>query len=203
MQDSPSFQTLIRSRLMKRGGAGYVEPDSGMFPTLEAYQTLIAACGALSCAAWLDGTTATEETIEEWLGFLADKGAVTLNIIPDRNWNIPDPEVRRAKVQKLYQVVDLAQALDLPLIVGTELNSFGQRLVDDFGSPEMSPLRQVFLDGAFFIYGHTILQRTLGLGYHSRWAATYLPDRGQRNDFYARAGRLIPPGLKYFSGCRR
>lgn len=194
LPDSAVLQNLIRSKLMKRGGIGYVQPDSGMFPTLELFHELIVACGALPCCAWLDGTTPTEEAMEDWLGFLIARGVVALNIIPDRNWNIPDPESRRVKVQNLYRVVDLAQELDLPLNIGTEMNSFGQKVVDDFDAPELAPLRETFLNGAFFVYGHTALQRALRLGYHSEWATTHLPTRRQRNEFYAGAGRLIPPG---------
>jgi len=194
MNDSAAFQNLIRAKLMKRGGVGYVQPDSGMFPTLESFHELIVACGALPCCAWLDGTTATEEAMEDWLGFLTDKGVVALNIIPDRNWNFPDPETRRIKVQNLYDIVELARELDLPLNIGTELNSFGQKLVDDLARPELAAVRQPFVDGAYFIYGHTVLQRALGLGYQSEWAAVYLPTRGERNEFYLQAGRLIPPG---------
>ena len=47
--------------------------------------------------------------MDELLALLVDKGAVALNIVPDRNWDIADPEARRVKVQKLYDVVDLAQ----------------------------------------------------------------------------------------------
>ncbi len=140
MADAPRFQNLVRARLMKRGGVGYVQPDSGMFPTLDAFHELIVACGALPCAAWLDGTTAAEQSIEDWLAFLIGKGAVALNIIPDRNWNIADPEQRELKVRNLYRVVDLAGDLDLPLNVGTEMNSPGQKLVDGFEAPELAPV---------------------------------------------------------------
>jgi hypothetical protein len=194
MADSPRFQNLIRAKLMKRGGAGYVQPESGMFPSLEAFHELILACGALPCAAWLDGTTATEQAIEEWLAFAIDKGVVTLNIIPDRNWNISDPQVRELKVQNLYRVVELAGELDLPLNVGTEMNSFGQKLVDELYAPELAPVRQAFWDGAHFVYGHTIMHRVIGRGYQSAWAQTHLPSRHQRNEFYTRIGYLVPPG---------
>jgi len=80
------------------------------------------------------------------------------------------------------------------LNVGTEMNRPGQKLVDDFDAPELAPLRQAFLDGAHFVYGHTSLQRSAGLGYQSRWARAHLPDRRARNDFYTRAGHLLPPG---------
>jgi hypothetical protein len=192
--DAPRFQDLIRAKLMKRGSVGYVQPNSGMFPSVEEVHRLILACGALPCAAWLDGTSAGEQAIEELLDLLISKGVVALNIIPDRNWNIADPETRRVKVQNLYHVVHLAQELALPLNVGTEMNSFGQKLVDDFDAPELALVRQAFLDGAHFIYGHTILQRALGLGYQSEWALTHLPTRRERNTFYIRLGRLVPPG---------
>ncbi len=194
LPDSPALQNLIRARLMKQGGVGYVRPESGMFPTVEDFHALIVACGALPCAAWLDGTSPAEQDAEAWLEFMAGKGAVALNIIPDRNWNIADPEMRRRKVQNLYRVVQVAQALDLPLNVGTEMNSFGQKLVDDLDVSELAPLRQAFLDGAHFIYGHTIMQRALGLGYQSEWAQYYLPTRRQRNEFYTRVGIQVPPG---------
>jgi hypothetical protein len=194
MADSPRFQNLIRARLMKRGGVGYVQPESGMFPSLEAFHKLIVACGALPCCAWLDGTTATEQAMDKWLTFLIDKGVVAVNIIPDRNWNIADPATRRLKVQNLYRVVELAQELDLPLNVGTEMNSFGQKMVDGFDAAELAPVRQAFLDGAHFIYGHTVMQRALGLGYQSEWAQTHLPSRRERNAFYTEIGRQTPPG---------
>lgn len=204
--DAPKFQNTIRSNLMKRGGVGYAQPGPDTFPSVDEVNRLIVACGALPCAAWLDGTTAGEEAIEELLELLIVKGAVALNIVPDRNWNIPDPETHKLKVKKLYEVVELAQKLDLPLNIGTEMNAFGQRLVDDFDAPEMQSLRKPFLDGAYFIYGHTLMQRALQLGYQSEWAKTHLPTRHERNAFYTEIGKLIPPGqadrLKQFTSAQ-
>jgi hypothetical protein len=194
--DTAKFQNLVRTRLMKHGGAGYVQPSPDTFPLVEPFHEFIEACGALPCAAWLDGTSEGEQAIEELLELLVGKGAVALNIIPDRNWNIVDPDVRRLKVQKLYHVVRLADELDLPLNIGTEMNSFGQKLIDDFDATELAPLRRAFLDGAHFIYGHTALQRALGLGYQSQWARSHLPSRRERNAFYTKVGYLIPVGSR-------
>lgn len=195
MNDLPKFQNTVRARLMKKGGVGYIQPGPDTFPTVEEFHRFIIDCGALPCATWLDGMSAGEEAMAELLELLISQGAAALNIIPDRNWNIADPEVKRVKVQKLYEVVELARKLDLPLNIGTEMNAFGQKLVDDFDAPELVPLREAFLDGAYFIYGHTVAQRSLGLGYQSDWAKTHLPDRRERNAFYARLGRLVEPGV--------
>lgn len=192
--DAVKFPNTLRAKLMKRGGVGYAQPGPDTFPSLDEVNRLIVACGALPCATWLDGTSAGEQAEEELLELLIGKGTVVLNIVPDRNWNLPDPEKRRMMVQKLYEVVALCAKLDLPLNIGTEMNAPGQKLVDDFDAPELAPVRQAFLDGADFIYGHTILQRALSLGYQSEWARTHFPARRERNAFYTQAGRLVTPG---------
>ncbi|HQE91454.1 MAG TPA: hypothetical protein PLH19_01110 [Anaerolineae bacterium] len=194
LDHGPKIQNLVRAKLMKRGGVGYVQPTPEMFPSVEEVNRVITACGALPCATWLDGTSAGEQAEEELLDLLIGKGVVALNIIPDRNWNIADPEVKRVKLQKLYEIVDLAQQLDLPLNVGTEMNAPGNRLVDDFAAPELGPVREAFMDGAAFIYGHTVMQRALGLGYGSAWAQAHFPTRQACQAFYTQVGKLTPPG---------
>lgn len=193
--DWPAFQNLMRSKLMKRGGVAYVPPDAGAFPSWKDFQKMVLACQAIPCAAWLDGTTTGEQDIEELLALLIDQGVAALNIVPDRNWNIRDPETRRKKVQNLYDIVKIAQKFDLPLNVGTEMNAPGQKMIDDFHVPELAPLHAAFLDGAYFIYGHTVMQRALMMGFQSDWAKSFLPARRQRNAFYTAIGKLVPPGL--------
>ena len=200
---SPAFHDLVRLRLMKRGSVGYVRPTPETFPTVEEVNRLIVACGALPCATWLDGTSEGEQAAEELLNLLIGKGVVALNFIPDRCWNIADPEVKRVKVANMYAIAELARGLDLPLNVGTEMNSFGQKVVDDFDAPELAALRDAFLDGAYFVYGHTVLQRALGLGYGSAWAQTHLPTRRERNAFYTWMGRFLPPGEAGLARLRR
>ncbi len=194
LHNGPKLQNLVRARLMKRGGVGYVQPGPEMFPSVEEVNRVIVAAGALPCATWLDGTTTGEQAEVELLELLIGKGVVALNIIPDRNWNLADPEARRVKLQKLYEIVELAQELDLPLNVGTEMNAPGNRLMDDFAAPELAPVRQAFLDGAAFIYGHTLMQRAFGRGYQSDWARMHFPARVERNAFYTEVGWCIPPG---------
>ncbi len=194
LADLPRLQNTVRAKLMKKGGVGYVQPDADDFPRLAEFHQMIIACGALPCATWLDGLSAGEQAMPELLDLLIAQGAAALNIIPDRNWNIADPAVKQVKLQKLYEVVERAQALDLPLNVGTEMNSYGNKLMDNFDAPELAPVASAFLDGAYFIYGHTALQRKCGLGYQSAWAQAALPTRRERNAFYTAVGRRLPPG---------
>jgi len=203
LHNGPKIQNLVRSKLMKRGGVGYVRPSPEMFPSVEEVNRVITACGALPCATWLDGTSAGEQAEAELLDLLIGKGVVALNIIPDRNWNIADPETKRVKLQKLYEIVELAQRLDLPLNVGTEMNAPGNRLVDDFAAPELAPVRAALMDGAAFIYGHTVMQRALGLGYGSEWAREHLATRKARNEFYTRIGQHITAGETALNALRR
>jgi hypothetical protein len=193
ISDAPAFQNTVRAKLMKRGGVGYAQPGAGSFPALEDVTRMITACQGIPCATWLDGTTAGEQTMPELLELLIAQGVAAINIVPDRNWNIADPETKRVKLNNLYQVVELAQKLDLPLNIGTEMNTYGQKRVDDFDRPELAPVRQAFLDGAYFAYGHTLMQRALGLGYQSEWAQSHLPTRRERNAFYTAIGKQVPP----------
>ena len=190
----PDIQNLVRSKLMKRGGVGYVQPGPETFPSVEDVNKVITACGALPCATWLDGTSSGEKAVEELLSLLIAKGIVALNIVPDRNWNIKDAQVKAVKVQELYKVVELARSLDLPINIGTEMNAYGKKTVDDFDAPELAPVRDDFMDGAYFIYGHTAMQRAARMGYQSPWAVQALPTRKERNDFYTQVGRRVSPG---------
>lgn len=199
LKDQNAFKDFLRQKLIKRGGVAYVQPEGETFPTVEMFHEIILAEDAIPCLAWLDGTSTGEADIERLLDLLMSKGVATLNIIPDRNWNISDPEIKAVKVRNLYQIVDLADSLDLPIIVGTEMNSFGQKMVDDFTTPELIPVRARFLQGAYFLYGHTLMEKKWGMGYQSKWSKKHLPDRKSKNAFYEAVGRLTPSQLETLS----
>ncbi|MDY6873915.1 MAG: hypothetical protein SVR81_08125 [Chloroflexota bacterium] len=117
---------------------------------------------------------------------------VALNIIPDRNWNIPNPTERELKIHKLHDIVALAREHDLPILVGIEMNKKGQKFVDDFDVPALVPVRDAFLAGAAFLYGHTLLARCAQRGFSSDWAEAYFTDRHEKNAFYEQIGRITP-----------
>ena len=135
-----------------------------------------------------------ERDLEKLLDSMVEGGVAAVNIIPDRNWNIPDPKLRKIKVEKLHEFVGWARKYDLPVVVGTEINAYGQRFVDDFEAPELQPLTETFLDGAYVLYGHTVLQAHARMGYLSRWACNNFTSRKERNAFYRRVGECVAPG---------
>ena len=62
IEKTHDFQGLLRSRLMKGKGVGYVKPGPETFPSLEEAVEMISETGAIPTATWLDGTSETEKT---------------------------------------------------------------------------------------------------------------------------------------------
>jgi len=189
--ESRDLLNLIRAKTMKRGGVGYVPPDSGSFVWMDKFNAFILAAGGIPCLTWLDGTSAGEREIEALLAIAMKTGVAAINIIPDRNYG---PKGGEEKYRHLCEVVEMAQGLDLIPVVGTEMNSPGQKFVDDFGSEELGPMLDYFLKGAHIVYAHERLQRRGGRGYCSAWAAKRFPGRKERNAFFEELGRRISPG---------
>lgn len=199
--DSVRLREMMRSKLMKQGGVAYVQPDSGSFPTVESVIAFATGIGAIPCATWLDGTNPGEADMLEMLSLLQAKGVAMANIIPDRNWRISDPDEKALKLARLEEMVQACRKLDLPMIAGTEMNKLGQPFVDDFRAPELQPYTQDFLDGAFFLWGHTLLARYAGCGYGSPPIQNaFGADNKKKNEFFTRAGRLPVPSPQRLQG---
>jgi len=190
LPEGGNLLNTIRAKTMKRGGAGYVQPDKGSFPCVADTNRFILAAGGIPVHTWLDGTSDGEKAIEELLGVAMSTGAAALNVIPDRNYTPGSPDV---KLKNLYQVVALAEKLDLIVVEGTEMNSPGQKFVDDFNTAELATLMPVFLKGAHIVYAHSVLQRKCGLGYTSEWARRNFKNAGEKNQFYEQVGRSLKP----------
>jgi hypothetical protein len=187
------LQALIRAKTMKQGGVGYVQPDGGSFPTMAEMCRFTLEQGAIPTFAWLDGTSEGEKSIEELLDVAAASGTAALNIIPDRNYRCG---VRDQKLQNLYDVVELAEKRDFPVIVGTEMNAPGNKFVDSFETAELSPLVPVFLKGANIFYGHSALQCQAGMGYLSPWARKAFTTTAKKNNFFERLGNELHPAAE-------
>ena len=133
---------------MKKGGPGYITPNASSFPALEDMNAFTKACGGIPCLAWLNGLSGGESDAVKLLEFHASKGAEAITIIPDRNWNTSDPEKKAKLVAKLDEIIKAAREIGMPILAGTELNTPGQKLVDDFQREPLSFYLDDFLTGA-------------------------------------------------------
>ena len=190
LPESKDLLNAIRAKTMKQGGAGYVKPDTGSFPKLDEMNEFILAAGAIPVMTWLDGISDGEMDSERLLDVEMRTGVAAINIIPDRNYT---PGVKDQKLANLYKIVELAESRNLPIVVGTEMNSPGQKFVDGFETAELKPLVPIFLKGAHIIYAHSVLQQTCGLGYLSGWAKNNFSTVAQKNEFFEKIGRLLNP----------
>ena len=181
---------LIRAKTMKQGGVGYVKPDSGSFPKMAEMNEFVLLCGAIPTFTWLDGCSSGEQSIEELVEVGRSTGVAAFNIIPDRNYTPGQPN---QKLDNLNQVIQLTKDLGLPLLGGTEMNSPGQKFVDDFASTELAPHQAVFLRGSWILHAHSTLQRYAGMGYLSEWANNQFQDVSAKNEFYASFGENFSP----------
>jgi len=193
MKDTNAFVDMLRSRMMKKGGLGYLQPTEKTFPLLDEVIHMILACQAVPTTAWLDGTRSGEADPEAQLECLVDKGVAAANIIPDRNWNVKDSDTAARLVRELHTYAGVCRKMDIPILVGTELNKPGQRFVDDFAAPAMKPLHQQFIFGAQVLVGHTRLLRYADFSYVGDEAANEFSARGARNRAFAAIGALAPP----------
>ncbi len=191
LPEGVALQNRLRAVTMKAGGVGYVRPDGDSFPPLGEMNRFVLAAGAIPLVTWLDGTSAGEAAVGELLDLHLAAGAAGVNIIPDRNYRAG---VRDAKYANLVRIVEAALQRDLFLVAGTEMNSPGNKFVDDFDTEELRPLLPHFVRGARIVYGHTVLQRHAGLGYVGAWSRTAFRTAAERNDFYETAGTLVEPG---------
>ncbi len=191
LPEGGDLQALIRAKTMKRGGVGYVQPGLDSFPAMSAMNQFAIQCGAIPALTWLDGTTDGEQDIGELIEISMASGVAAVNIIPDRNFTAG---VKDQKLANLYDIVKRAEALHLPVLVGTEMNSPGNKFVDDFDADELKPLMPVFLKGTHIVYAHSVLQQAAGLGYLSDWAAAAFATAEAKNAFYETFGARFCPG---------
>ncbi|MGQ9746218.1 MAG: hypothetical protein ACUVQZ_00385 [Candidatus Caldatribacteriaceae bacterium] len=191
--DRASFYDLVRMRLMKFGGVGYVKQDAGDFPTLREVNQMIFELGAVPSFSWLYGIWGGERDTAKLFDFCLDQGVETIFFVPDRNWNLKNEEERQLKVEKMYEMIEEAKKRDMPIFVGTELNRYGQKFVDDFDSPYLAPLAPYFLWSAWLLWGHTVMELSSRRGYTSKWAKSHFPNRKDKNAFFAHLGEKVPP----------
>ncbi len=188
--DPGKLQALIRAKTMKQGGVGYVQPGKGSFPLMSEMNRFVVEAGAIPTLTWLDGTSEGERAIGELFEVAIKCGSAALALIPDRNYK---PGVKDQKLQNFYEVIELAEKHEFPIVVGTEMNAPGNKFVDTFADAELKPLVPVFLKGALIVYAHSVLERESGLGYLSPWAGRTFRSAAAKNAFFEQLGRVLSP----------
>ena len=188
--EGAKLQNLIRAKTMKKGGVGYVQPGKDSFPLMADMNRFTLEAGAIPTLAWLDGTSDGEQCMEELLQVAMKCGTAAFALVPDRNYT---PGVKDKKLQNLYDTIALAEKHQLPIHVGTEMNSPGNKFVDDFGTAELKPLLPKIRTGGYIFYAHSVLQRQSGLGYLSAWARKNFANVADKNQFFADVGRILSP----------
>jgi hypothetical protein len=113
--------------------------------------------------------------------------------VPDRNWNLKPGPDREAKIANLATMVREADAIGLPINIGTEMNRAGLPFCDDLDGEVLHPFKASFVRGAEIMVGHTRLLRYAGFSYTGSEAATAYPDIQRRNEFFRTVGALPPP----------
>ena len=196
------FEDVVRSRLAKRGGFGYVQPTSQSFPPVEEFFAFVKACGAIPMESWLDGTSEGEKDGKALLELSRSKGAAALNLIPDRNWNIADAEVKAVKTKNLRSIIEAAVSMEMPIHIGTEMNKKGLPFADDLNGADLKPFKEFFLNGARICVGHTVLGRFADFTYVGEEAESEYPGLKERNSFFASVGALPPVNTRIAEALR-
>jgi hypothetical protein len=192
LPDRRDLLNTLRNKTMKRGGVGYVSPDNGAFPTMTDLDKFSLAAGAMPTMAWLDGTSEGEQSLEELIDVATQSGVVAFNVIPDRNYT-PGFGKSDTKFKNLKYAIELANSKGLVIVCGTEMNSPGQKFVDDFKTKELAGFVPLFLKGAYIVYAHSVLQRHCGLGITSQWAKNNFASIEEKNEFFRKLGESLEP----------
>jgi len=191
LNDTPALEGAIRNKLAKRGGIGYVQPSEDTFPRVDDFIAWVRNCRAIPMTTWLDGTSEGEADPRAMLECMQSKGAVALNIIPDRNWNIADVDTQKTKVDNLREIVAVARQMNVPVNIGTEMNKMGQPFVDDLAGDVLSEFKDDFLKGAQVMVGHTILLKYADFSYvDDKTNSHFEGELKVQNDFFAAVGAL-------------
>ena len=192
LADRPALEEVVRSRLAKQGGLGYEQPSPDTFPPVDEFIRWVISCEAVPMVTWLDGTSAGESDARAMLECMRGKGAAALNVIPDRNWNVADPEQQKTKLANLNAIVDAAVDMHMPINIGTEMNKRGLPFNDDLECEALRPHRETFLKGARIMVGHSLLLRYAGMSYIGEKACAVYSDPAERNRVFEAVGARPP-----------
>lgn len=192
--DGPKLCGKIRQKTMKKGGVGYVQPDKDSFPNMADVNEFILKSGGIPTLCWHDGISEGEKEEAKLLEVAMASGVQAFSVIPNPVYTPHSPE---QKLKNLHEIVTYVDDLGLPIVSGTEMNTLGQAIIDDFSSDPLGPLAPIFLKGGHIIYAHSALQAKTGLGYTSKWASQTFTNRVEKNIFFEALGQALSPDIEH------
>jgi hypothetical protein len=183
--DRAGLENLIRSKLLKAGGAAFVEEDPEIFIEPTEIRDLILDAGGIPTYPFLadfnDGMyTDFEGDSEEAASALLDRGFCSVEFIPARN----DYERFRDYVMFLYDrgfIVTFGTEHNAPGIKPLEVRAGGNQSLDD-------ELMKINYEGACILAAHQFLVATEGSGYLDEKGR---PHERERDRFIKRGDRII------------
>ncbi len=193
--DANTFTDLLFDKLLRMYSDAESDSRVMVYPAIADFFKAVTASGAVPCLHWRDGLSQAESNPDRLLDDAMGWGARAVSLAPDASWNLPDAEEKRRKLEALAELVRAARERNLPLLVGSPMSAPRQKFVDSFDAPEISAYFRDFTDSAFWLYGHTTLERAAGLGVMSEWARKHFrDDRAAANAFYLEVGKKARPG---------
>ncbi len=179
IEDPAGLQNLARSLLVKNDRPCYVEEDGRAFTSLENLVDLYLEYGAVPTYPFM-GNPVTEE--EEDLDLL-------LKRVQEKRLHALDMIDYRTHLDRAREIVQAAEAHQLPLFVGTEHNT--KTMMPLVGPVENAlELRDYFEKSARFVLGHQLLSRLCGFGAVDEEGTPRIQDNGERFTFFREAGRV-------------
>lgn len=187
------FRDVVWDRLIQLHPESTLSSD---YPDVGDFFQAVREAGAIPCILWLGGYTDGESDPCRLLDDAVNWGARAVAVTPDSSWNISDPEEKERRLGALAAFIAEAKKHNLPILAGSPMSRARQKFVDSFDAPELAPYFRDFTDGAFWLYGHATLERSVhGLGATGEWAAhSFGRDRAARNAFYLQVGKKATPG---------
>lgn len=192
--DDNAFMEVLADKLEQMGLPTHFQTQAADYPSVSEFFRAVRASGAVPCLFWRDGQSPGESNPDKLLDDAMLWGARAIGLAPDCSWNIEDADDKAKKLASLAELVRAARERHLPLLAGSFMNKPGRKFVDSFDAPEIAPFFRDFTDSAFWLYGHTTMQRAAGMGLYSEWAAHHFPaDRTRAYAFYLELGKKAPP----------
>ena len=158
-KDEYKLFEIMRTKLIKYRGVGYIEPDPENFPDLDEAVKMMKELDVLPSYAFLNGMSEGESDTGKLLKFFKLKDCKYVTVIPDRNWNVADEPLKKVILEKFHQFMQECRSQNLYVIAGTEMNKLGQKSMDDFTRPELAPYQEDFIKGADYVHDHSIQAR--------------------------------------------